>query len=158
LLARIWHEFRTLLHGLLGVHALLEPAVKFSATGETVRLSSDVLPDSHNPGSHNPGSHNPGSPQVVIETGSEMIGVALRPKFFDIYAVRDSTAPGGESGLGTPMAHRILCLFGASVAVAHGDPSGYTTDDRSIQEHSGAGGMDIANENCGTAFKGMDDP
>ncbi len=68
-------------------HALLETAVKFSATGETVRLSSDVLPDSR---------------RLIIETCGEMIGVALLPKFFDIFGVRDSRASGGELGLGPP--------------------------------------------------------
>jgi two-component system sensor histidine kinase/response regulator len=90
-------------------HALLETAVKFSEAGETVRLSSDVSPDSR---------------RVIIESHGRTIPIPLLAKFFDIFSIVESITPGGDLGLRAPMAHRILSLFGASVSVANRDPSG----------------------------------
>jgi two-component system sensor histidine kinase/response regulator len=90
-------------------HALLETAVKFSGTGETVRLSSAVSPDSRS---------------VIIESQGRTIPNPLVSKFFDIFSIAETITPGGDLGLGPPMAHRILSLFGASVSVANRDPSG----------------------------------
>jgi two-component system sensor histidine kinase/response regulator len=90
-------------------HALLETAVKFSETGETVRLSSDVSPDSR---------------RVIIESQGRTIPIPLVAKFFDIFSIAETITPGGDLGLGPPMAHRILSLFGASVSVSNRDPSG----------------------------------
>jgi len=90
-------------------HALLETAVKFSEAGQTVRLSSDFFPD---------------SPQVIIDGYGRSIPIDLLPKFFDIFSIVEPITPGGDLGLGPPMAERILSLFGASVSVANLDPSG----------------------------------
>jgi two-component system sensor histidine kinase/response regulator len=90
-------------------HALLETAVKFSETGETVRLASAVSPDSR---------------RVIIESQGRTIPNPLVAKFFDIFSIAETITPGGDLGLGPPMAHRILSLFGASVSVANRDPSG----------------------------------
>jgi len=90
-------------------HALLETAVKFSEKGETVRLSGAV---------------SPASRTVIIETQGRTIPVPVLAKFFDIFSIVEPITPGGDLGLGPPMAHRILSLFGASVGVENRDPSG----------------------------------
>jgi hypothetical protein len=42
-------------------------------------------------------------------------------KFFDIFSIGEAITPGGDLGLGPPVAYRILSLFGASVGVANLD-------------------------------------
>jgi K+-sensing histidine kinase KdpD len=90
-------------------HALLETAVKFSKEGETVRLTHAVTADSLT---------------VTIESHGRTISPAALPKFFDIFSVEETLTPGGDLGLGPPVAHRILSLFGASVSVANRNSSG----------------------------------
>jgi two-component system sensor histidine kinase/response regulator len=91
------------------LNALIETAVKFSRPGQTVRLSSGVSAD---------------SPGIVIESTGRSIPPPLLPKFFAIFSINEPITPGGDLGLGPPMAHRILSLFGGSVSVANLDPSG----------------------------------
>ena len=87
-------------------HALLETAVKFSEKGETVRLDYEVGADSR---------------RVIIEShGSTIPGPAIA-KFFDLFAIGEAITPGGDLGLGPPVAYRILSLFGGSVSVANLD-------------------------------------
>ncbi len=97
--------------GLLvrALHALLETAVKFSAKGQIVRLSRNVV------------SH---PPAIVIETYGGTIPGPVLAKFFDLFSIADAITPGGDLGLSAPVACRILSLFGASVTVANLDPSG----------------------------------
>jgi two-component system sensor histidine kinase/response regulator len=90
-------------------HALLEMAVKFSEEGETVRLAGEVAFD---------------SVKVVIESEGRMIPGPAIPKLFDIFSIGEAITPGGDLGLGPPVACRILSLFGASVSVANRNPSG----------------------------------
>jgi two-component system sensor histidine kinase/response regulator len=91
------------------LHNLLETAVKFSQEGETVRLSRKVVPDSS---------------MVIIESQGRAIPSPALTKFFDLFSMSEASAPGGDLGLGPPVAYRILSLFGASVSVANRDPSG----------------------------------
>jgi CheY-like chemotaxis protein/light-regulated signal transduction histidine kinase (bacteriophytochrome) len=90
-------------------HALLETAVKFSEEGETVRLAHQVVDDSL---------------AVIIESHGRTISTTALPKFFEIFSVEETLTPGGDLGLGPPVAHRILSLFGGSVSVANLDSSG----------------------------------
>jgi K+-sensing histidine kinase KdpD len=90
-------------------HALLETAVKFSKEGETVRLAREVAADSL---------------RVTIESNGWTISPAALPKFFDIFSVEETLTPGGDLGLGPPVAYRILSLFGASVSVANRNSCG----------------------------------
>jgi signal transduction histidine kinase len=90
-------------------HALLETAVKFSKEGETVRLARKVTVDSL---------------RVTIESHGWTISSAALPKFFDIFSLEETLTPGGDLGLGPPVAYRILSLFGASVSVANRNSSG----------------------------------
>jgi CheY-like chemotaxis protein len=89
--------------------ALLETAVKFSGEGETVRLAHEVVTDSL---------------RVIIESRGRTISTTALPKFFEIFSVGETLTPGGDLGLGPPMAYRVLSLFGASVSVANRDSSG----------------------------------
>jgi len=88
---------------------LLETAVKFSAEGETVRLSREVVADSS---------------MVIIESQGRAIPGPALTKFFDLFSTGEASTPGGDLGLGPPVAYRILSLFGAAVSVANRDPSG----------------------------------
>jgi signal transduction histidine kinase len=89
--------------------ALLETAVKFSKTGETVELGCDASPDSI---------------RVMITSRGEMIPVDVLAKFFDLFSISEASTPGGNLGLGPAVAARILSLFGGSVAVENCNPSG----------------------------------
>jgi two-component system sensor histidine kinase/response regulator len=91
------------------LHALLETAVKFSTEGETVRLSRDVAPE---------------FVRVIIESHGKTIPGPSLGKFFEVFSIDESSTPGGDLGLGPPVAYRILSMFGASVTVANRDPSG----------------------------------
>jgi signal transduction histidine kinase len=90
-------------------HALLEAAVKFSAEGETVRVSHRTGRD---------------SVTVGIESRGKAVPESDLPKFFDLFAVSEVSTPGGDLGLGPPVAQRILSLFGASVSVSNQEPTG----------------------------------
>jgi len=90
-------------------HALLETAVKFSETGETVRLSHEVLPDSS---------------RVSIESRGRIVPCAALGKFFDLLSIGEAITPGGDLGVGPPLAYRILSVFGAAVSVENREPSG----------------------------------
>lgn len=90
-------------------HALLEAAVKFSVAGETVRITQDSAVD-----------HT----TVVIESSGRAIPDDALAKFFDLFSIAESTTPGGDLGLGAPVASRILSLFGASVRIANREVPG----------------------------------
>jgi two-component system, sensor histidine kinase and response regulator len=90
-------------------HALIETAVKFSAEGETVRLSRGVAADSI---------------EIAIESHGRTIPGPAVAKFFDLFSIGVAITPGGDLGLSAPVAYRILGLFGASVRVANREPPG----------------------------------
>jgi hypothetical protein len=46
------------------------------------------------------------------------------PKFFNLFSIAEAIVPGGDLGLGPPMAQRILSVFGASCTVMNLDPPG----------------------------------
>jgi len=91
------------------LQALVETAVKFSAEGETVRLSSEAAQDSQN---------------VIVEASGRMIPSPLLAKFFDLFSIGEAITPGGDLGLSAPLAFRILSLFGGSVSVTNLEPPG----------------------------------
>jgi two-component system, sensor histidine kinase and response regulator len=90
-------------------HALIETAVKFSARGETVRLSRGIVAD---------------SVMVTIASHGRTIPGPDVARFFDLFSIGEAISPGGDLGLSAPVAYRILGLFGASVRVANLEPSG----------------------------------
>jgi K+-sensing histidine kinase KdpD len=89
--------------------SLLETAVKFSKKGDTVHLAHQVVDDTI---------------KVIIDSQSWTISATAMPKFFDVFSIGETLTPGGDLGLGTAVANRILSLFGGSVSVANRDPSG----------------------------------
>ena len=91
------------------LRALLETAIKFSEKGEEIQLSSDVVADSRR---LNIKSHTGTIPEPALQT------------FFELFSVTRAIMPGGDLGVGPPLAHRILSLFGGSVTVANRDPAG----------------------------------
>jgi two-component system sensor histidine kinase/response regulator len=97
--------------GLLvrALQSLLETAVKFSKAGETVRLVYKLAASRR---------------LIVIEARGRAIPASGLAGFFDQFSSGGAMTPGGDLGLGPPVAHRILSLFGAPVAVANLDPAG----------------------------------
>jgi len=89
--------------------ALLETAVKFSSNRGEVCLS---------------GKTTPTESSLVIEATGRTIPPQALPRFFDVLAIGESITPGGDLGLGPPVAERIISLFGGSVTVENLDPSG----------------------------------
>jgi len=91
------------------LQTLIETAVKFSSAGETVRLACQPAQDSI---------------QVTMESCGRTIPVPAIDKFFDLFAVDETMTPGGDLGLGAPVAYRILSLFAGSVSVENRDLAG----------------------------------
>ncbi|HEV2200837.1 MAG TPA: hybrid sensor histidine kinase/response regulator [Bryobacteraceae bacterium] len=95
------------------LHALLETAVKFSEKGGAVQISRPSSQDGV-----------PQAQKVVIESCGRTIPDQALPKFFDLLSIGEAITPGGDLGLGPPMAYRIFLLFGGSVSVANRNPAG----------------------------------
>ena len=91
------------------LHTLLDTAVKFSKAGDAVRLVCQVVPEAIH---------------VRIESCGNRIPAAALHKFFDLFSIGEAITPGGDLGLGPPVAFRILSLFGGSVTVENREPSG----------------------------------
>ncbi len=90
------------------MQALLETAVKFSKAGDAVRLKCQTGAD---------------GVQVLIR-GAGRIPESAVERFFQVFSIGDAITPGGDLGLGPPVAQRIVSLFGGSVAVQNLEPSG----------------------------------
>jgi K+-sensing histidine kinase KdpD len=88
--------------------ALLETAVKFSAEGETIRLSLASLENC----------------VAVIESRGRSIPSPALEKFFDVFSIGEALTPGGDLGLAPSLAHRIFSLFAGTVSVANLQPPG----------------------------------
>ena len=91
------------------IQALLETAVKFSRPGETVRLSrqstgADVV--------------------LLIDARGRTIPTEALPRFFQVFSIKEPITPGGDLGLGPPVAERIISLFGGGVVVENLEPPG----------------------------------
>jgi two-component system sensor histidine kinase/response regulator len=91
------------------LQALLETAIKFTGDGGTVRVSSDATALSL---------------CLIVESEGRTIPDSALPKFFNIFSIGEAIIPGGDLGLGPPVALRILSLFGASCSVMNLDPPG----------------------------------
>jgi DNA-binding response OmpR family regulator len=88
------------------MQALLETAVKFSKAGDVVRLNYQTSRD---------------GVQVLIR-GAGRIPESAIARFFEVFSIGEAITPGGDLGLGPPVAQRILALFGGSIAVANLEP------------------------------------
>ncbi len=82
--------------------ALLETAVKFSARGETIRVSTDT---------------KDAVLFTLLETSGPRIPEEILPTFFEVFSITNPITPGGDLGLGPPVAERIVRLFGGSVRI-----------------------------------------
>ena len=89
--------------------ALLETAVKLSVTGQRVRIACE------------PG---PSQTRCVVVTRGWSIRPELLPRFFGVFTISETIVPGGDLGLGPPVAERIIRLFGGTVTVENREPSG----------------------------------
>jgi len=88
---------------------LLETAVKFSSPGETVRLCCQPLGV---------------MARLVIFAKGRIIPAEAIARFFEVFSIAKPITPGGDLGLGPPVAQRIIALFGGSVSVENQDPPG----------------------------------
>jgi K+-sensing histidine kinase KdpD len=90
------------------IHALLETAVKFSAERTSVRISCEADLEAL---------------RLTLDSHGRSIPESALERFFDVFSIGDALTPGGDLGLGPPLACRILSLFGASVTVVNREPS-----------------------------------
>jgi two-component system, sensor histidine kinase and response regulator len=90
------------------IQSLLETAVKFSKTGQVVRLKCQA---------------GLGGVEVLIHSCGRIPESAIA-NFFQVFSIGEAITPGGDLGLGPPVAQRILSLFGGSVSVENLEPSG----------------------------------
>jgi two-component system, sensor histidine kinase and response regulator len=93
---------------LKAIQALLETTVKFSKSGEAVRLRFQK---------------GQGGAQVLIRGGGRIPESALA-NFFQVFSIGEAITPGGDLGLGPPVSERILSLFGGSITAENLRPSG----------------------------------
>jgi two-component system sensor histidine kinase/response regulator len=91
------------------LRALLETAVKFSSSGETVSVSGDITLETRG---------------VIIESVGKSIPIHALSKFFDLFSISEAISPGGDLGVGIALAYRILSLLGGSASVANRDKPG----------------------------------
>jgi DNA-binding response OmpR family regulator len=106
------------------LRSLIETAVIFCPSGETVRFSGQVTPTE--------------TCLEIATTGRQIQPKALA-RFFDVFSVSDPVGPGGDLGLGPPMAERILALFGGTVTAENVEPPGFRLRIRLKSTHAPAG-------------------
>ena len=91
------------------LQSLLETAIKFTDSGETVRLIK---------------AEACGGPRLLIEATGRAIPAELLPRFFEVLAIGEAVTPGGDLGLAPVLAERIVRLFGGAVTVENRAPPG----------------------------------
>ena len=89
--------------------SLIETAVKFSKSGQSVQVGCSGPPDEQH---------------VTIQSSAGRIPVMAITRFFDIFSIGEPMTPTGEMGLEPAIAHRILSLFGATVTAENREPAG----------------------------------
>jgi two-component system sensor histidine kinase/response regulator len=106
------------------LRSLIETAVVFCPRGETVRFSGGVT-----------------ATETLLEivTAGRQIPPKALARFFDVFSVSDPVGPGGDLGLGPPMAERILALFGGTVTAENLDPPGVRLQVKLKSSHAPAG-------------------
>ncbi|NJO15037.1 MAG: hybrid sensor histidine kinase/response regulator [Thioploca sp.] len=89
--------------------ALLKTAIKFSKPGNTVQVSNELQ-----------------TSEIIITIAATgwTIPTEYLSQFFEVFSVGESITPGGDIGLGPPVAERIIHLFKGTVTVANREASG----------------------------------
>jgi len=93
---------------LKAIQALLEAAVKFCPSGDSVRVHCQRA----------------GEGVLVVIRGPGRMPESAIARFFQVFSISEAITPGGDLGLGPPVAQRILALFGGSIAVENLEPVG----------------------------------
>jgi two-component system sensor histidine kinase/response regulator len=91
------------------IESLLVTAAKFAQPGTAVRLA---------------GSLEGNAARLVIEADGQNVPAALVPHFFDLLAISQPIAAGGDLGLGPALAERIVSLYGGTVSLENTSPAG----------------------------------
>jgi two-component system sensor histidine kinase/response regulator len=104
------------------VQSLLETAIKFSRKNQTVRVSGRA-----------------GGDRVCLWIDSYGRGIPESDiaRFFNIFTIGEALTPGGDLGLGPPLAQRILSMFDGSVTIENIQPAGirFTVGLRKVSAH-----------------------
>jgi signal transduction histidine kinase len=74
-----------------------------------------------------------------IATAGRQIPPKALARFFDVFSVSDPVGPGGDLGLGPPMAERILALLGGTVTAENVEPPGVRLHVKLKSAHAPAG-------------------
>jgi two-component system sensor histidine kinase/response regulator len=90
------------------IQALLETAVKFSKSGQVVRVKCQA---------------GLSGVEVLIRSCGR-IPESVLADFFQVFSIGEAITPGGDLGLGPPVSQRIVSLFGGSITVENLEPSG----------------------------------
>jgi two-component system sensor histidine kinase/response regulator len=90
------------------IQALLETAVKFSKTGQAVRLKCQT---------------GQCGVEVLIRSCGRIPESAIA-NFFQVFSIGEAITPGGDLGLGPPVSQRIVAMFGGSITVENLEQSG----------------------------------
>lgn len=85
------------------LHALITATLRLAPVGAALRVWSETG----------------AAPRIVIESAGTVVPEAVIATLFETFLIREADTPGGGVGLGPPMAHRILSLFGAQVEAAN---------------------------------------
>lgn len=91
------------------LQGILETAIKFAGPHTMVHWNGDQ-----------DGSRT----WLSMEAFGRTVPPSAQPHFFDLLAVRETILPGGDLGLGLPLAERIVRLHGGSVQVDNLSPPG----------------------------------
>jgi signal transduction histidine kinase len=91
------------------LQALLETAVKLSNPGGRVRVSV---------------TSGASETECVIETRGSSVPADVLPRFFGLFSVSETIVPGGDLGLGPPVAERVIRLMGGAVRIENREPAG----------------------------------
>lgn len=89
--------------------ALLKTAIKFSKPGNTVQVTSELQ-----------------ASEIVITIAATgwTIPTEYLSQFFEVFSIGESITPGGDIGLGPPVAERIIHLLKGTVTVANREANG----------------------------------
>lgn len=89
--------------------ALIKTAIKFSNKDNTIAILCEILENQIDISIHATGTNIP--PEFIH-------------KFFEVFSIADSITPGGDIGLGPPVAKHIITLFNGTIEVENKESPG----------------------------------